>query len=64
MAFLHQPNRPVAPGQLTQTVYTLMRDQRFSEAIQLLEQELQVCEQLQRRCCCCAEVRADLVDTL
>lgn len=54
MAFLYQPNRPVAPGQLTQTVYTLVRDQRFFKAIQLLEQELQVGEHLQRECCCCA----------
>lgn len=42
MAFLYQANRPVAQGQLTQTVYSLVRDQRFSEAVQLLEQELQV----------------------
>lgn len=64
MAFLYQPNRPVAPGQLTQTVYTLVRDQLFLEAIQLLEQELQVSEQLQCECCCCAVVHAHLVDML
>lgn len=42
MAFLYQANRPVAQGQLTQTVYSLVRDQRFTEAVQLLEQERQV----------------------
>lgn len=46
MAFLYQANRPVAQGQLTQTVYSLVRDQRFTEAVQLLEQELQVLMQM------------------
>jgi hypothetical protein len=42
MAFLYQASRPVAQGQMTQTIYSLVRGQRFNEAIQLLEQELQV----------------------
>lgn len=33
--------RPMPEGQLTQTVYGLISDQRFADAIQLLERELQ-----------------------
>jgi hypothetical protein len=43
MALLfQQAGRTVPDGQLTQTVYGLIRDQRFSDAIQILERELQV----------------------
>jgi hypothetical protein len=42
MAFLYNQANSVPQGQLTQTVYSLVRDQRFREAIQLLEQQLQV----------------------
>jgi len=48
MAFCH--DRHVANGQITQTVYTMIRDQRFTEAVQLLEQELQV--RAEKMTCC------------
>lgn len=42
MSLYLQHSRPVAQGQITQTVYSLIRYQRFTQATQLLEQELQV----------------------
>jgi hypothetical protein len=39
---LFQASRPVPDGQLTQNVYGLIRDQRFGNAITILERELQV----------------------
>lgn len=42
MAFLYNQVNNVPQGQLTQTIYSLVRDQRFNDAVQLLEQQLQV----------------------
>lgn len=42
MAFLYNQANNVPQGQLTQTIYSLVRDQRFNDAVQLLEQQLQV----------------------
>lgn len=41
-SFLYNQGSNVPPGQLTQTIYSLVRGQRFAEAVQLLEQQLQV----------------------
>lgn len=41
-SFLYNPGSTVPPGKLTQTIYSLVRGQRFAEAVQLLEQQLQV----------------------
>lgn len=42
MAFFQQPARPIAEGQYTQTIYTLIKEQKFAEAIQHLQYQLQV----------------------
>ncbi|KXZ54715.1 hypothetical protein GPECTOR_4g783 [Gonium pectorale] len=41
MAFFQQPQRPIADGQYTQTIYTLIKDQKFAEAITHLQYQLQ-----------------------
>ena len=43
MSTQHARRRRVQEGQLTQTVYCLLRDENYSEAIELLHLELQVC---------------------
>jgi hypothetical protein len=42
MAFL-SPQRRIADGQFTQTIYGFIKEQKFSEAIAALQAELQVC---------------------
>jgi hypothetical protein len=37
-----QPARPIAEGQFTSTIYGLIKDQKFAEAIQHLQYQLQV----------------------
>lgn len=65
--------RRIPEGQCTQTIYTLIKEQKFQEAITHLNIELQVCKQAtaaarvsdvegQRRStartgCCCAHAR-------
>ncbi|PNH03474.1 Tetratricopeptide repeat protein 30A [Tetrabaena socialis] len=41
MAYFQQPQRPIADGQYTQTIYTLIKDQKFAEAITYLQYQLQ-----------------------
>lgn len=41
MAFFGQ-QRGIPDGQYTQVIYTLIREQKFNEAIQYLQHELQV----------------------
>eukprot|EP00878_Enallax_costatus_P023017 GHUV01024462.1.p1 GENE.GHUV01024462.1~~GHUV01024462.1.p1 ORF type:complete len:609 (+),score=194.63 GHUV01024462.1:460-2286(+) len=41
MAYLDSRQRPVPDGQMTQTIYGYIRDQKFEDAIQALQQELQ-----------------------
>jgi hypothetical protein len=44
MAYYGQQQRKMQEGQFTQTIYGLIRDQKFAEAIQHLNLELQVCK--------------------
>lgn len=42
MAYFQQPARPIAEGLYTQTIYTLIKDQKFGEAITHLQYQIQV----------------------
>lgn len=41
MAYFQQPARPIAEGLYTQTIYTLIKDQKFGEAITHLQYQIQ-----------------------
>lgn len=54
MAAFGQQQSRLAEGQITQTIYGLIRDGKFGSAIEHLTQQLQVCRQHSRCTGCCS----------